>query len=150
MSCGKLTRCYLPPGRGNISVPTSVEFGTWVSDPQRDARLSWPRGVICAWNVTNVTIFGSKQFYATEVRGDTLCLLTYIFIVNYLHYHWCLFIAFIVYCIVPLVCLVVIRYEMSRDSRYLLSHYELVSLSGTESAQCRETTFFKFAECLCL
>jgi len=48
-----------------------------------------------------------------------------------------------VYCIVPSVCFVVIRYEMSRDSRYLLSHYELVSVSGMKSVQCRETIFFK-------
>jgi len=47
-------------------------------------------------------------------------------------------------------CFVVIRYEMSRDSRYFLSHYELVSLSSMESAQRRETTFFKMQNvCVC-
>ena len=39
---------------------------------------------------------------------------------------------------------------MSRDSLYFLSHYELVSLSSMESAQCRETTFFKMQNvCVC-
>ena len=79
------------------------------------------------------------------------CFCSYIFFtINCLHYHWYLFIAFIVYCIVPSVCFVVIRYEMSRDSRYLLSHYESVSVSSMESAQCRETTFFKMRNvCVC-
>ena len=72
------------------------------------------------------------------------CPCSYMFFtINYLYYHWYLFFAFIVYSMVPTVCFVVIRYEMSRDSRYLLSHYESVSVSSMESAQCREITFFK-------
>jgi len=39
---------------------------------------------------------------------------------------------------------------MSRDSRYLLSHYESVSVSGMKSVQCRETTSFKMQNvCVC-
>jgi len=47
----EITQCHLPPGRCDIPTFTPAKAGTRLSDPQRDARLSWP-----SWLVVGISI----------------------------------------------------------------------------------------------
>jgi len=42
----RITQCYLPPDKGDISAFTPAEAGTRLSDPGGTKRLSWPSWVV--------------------------------------------------------------------------------------------------------
>jgi len=46
-----ITRCYLPPGWGDIPTLTPAEANTClIKQPRRDARLSWPSWFVTYWD----------------------------------------------------------------------------------------------------